>query len=81
MKYSRRELIALAVHTACVLVFGIATLALIEAAPAGWFTIFGVLGPTLKPWLMGAAALISIFPTLVLAAFVVKALRLPLPRE
>lgn len=81
MQTDRKTLAGHVVHGGCVLLAGWFTLFLIEAAPTEWFTIFNKLGPTLKPWMIGAAAVFSIIPTLGFAALAVKALKLPLPRD
>lgn len=81
MGSGKRELVAAAVQTGCVLLAGLSMLALIEAAPAEWFSLFNVLGPDLRPWLMGAAAVLAIIPPMGFSALVLKALKLPQPRD
>jgi len=81
MRSDRSEFVAAAVQTGCVLLVGLPMLALIEAAPAEWFKVFDVLGPDFRPWLMGVAAMIAIIPPMGFSALVLKALKLPQPRD
>lgn len=53
----------------------------LATAPPEAFEVSNVLGSQVGPWLIGAAAAIAIIPPPGLAALVLKALKLPQPRD
>jgi hypothetical protein len=65
------------VSAACVLVVGVPIVLWIEALPSERFAVFNALGPTLRPWLVGAAAIIAVLPALGLIVLVQRLLKLP----
>ncbi|WP_293401181.1 hypothetical protein [Phenylobacterium sp.] len=68
----RAELLdALISVTSCLLV-GLPVLLLVERTPAAWLEHFDVLGPALRPWLMGAAMLVLLVPTFLIVDTVLR---------
>ncbi len=59
----RAELLDALISVASCLLVGVPALLLVEQAPPAWLEHFDVLGPVLRPWLMGAVMLVLFVPT------------------
>lgn len=77
MRTWKADLIEGTASVLCCLAYGVPLLLWIEAAPSEWFDVFNRLGPNLRPWLIGAAAVAGTLPLIALLLIFKKVLRLP----
>ncbi len=77
MRSWKADLVEATASALCCFAYGVPLLLWIEAAPSEWFDVFNRWGPSLRPWLIGAAGAAGALPLVALLLIVKRVLRLP----